>query len=140
MLKHIPVLIQIALAPLTIVLFVSIFLIDKSTTISLLGGMSGFSAVFAALCYSACSSAKKGSNELWRFKMAAMYFFEASLLGCVALIINYALTNELFTVTVWFQSLMRFFYSATLGLVYGLGLGAAHFAIWYVTKAFYQVS
>lgn len=126
---------QIVLVPITIYLMFFVFIHDFDKAYRLISALIAFSAVLASLSYSAAGGAEdSGAKDGYR--ESGRRFFEATVLGGIALVINFLYTSEITGAPDELPKLAELLVATLRGLAYGVGGAQLHIGLWFLQREF----
>lgn len=128
--KSLPYLTQIVGIPISIYFLFFVIIPDRPEGQTIIYGLITFSAILTALCFSAAGTYSAESKSKVAYREAGGRLFEATVLGSIALVVNYCLLVEGSGFPDKWPKILEIFVGGVLGLLYGVGVAHLHMGIW----------
>lgn len=103
-------------------------------------GLITFSAILAALCFSAAGTYSAESKSNVAYRDAGGRLFEATVLGAIVLAVNYCLLMEGSGFPDKWPKILGIFVNGAIGLLYGVGVAHLHIGIWLAQRQLAKMS
>ncbi len=128
--KSLPILTQIVGIPISIFFLFFVIIPDRPEGVTIIYGLITFSAILAALCFSASGTYPSESNHNVAYREAGGRLFEATVLGAISLAINYTLLIDGSGFPDEWPKILELFVGGVIGLIYAVGVAHLHMGIW----------